>query len=223
MKTNVIEWSASLLAAPPLHLHTTLISLQKTNISCMHLDIMDLHYVPNTGLSIDTIVSIAKAFPHLKLDVHCMTNHVDLLLKKLPLKAMNIRTLYFHPDCAENPINGIRYLHEHNIKAGVAINPSQTPEDLNIDFNMIDACLVMGVNPGFSGQSFQPSTIKTLHDLQKIKTNNPFSVALDGGMNPNTLKHIPSELVDHIVLGSALLNTKCPMQNLQACQQALLS
>ena len=207
MKTNVIEWSASLLAAPPLHLHTTLISLQKTNISCMHLDIMDLHYVPNTGLSIDTIVSIAKAFPHLKLDVHCMTNHVDLLLK----------------NCAENPINGIRYLHEHNIKAGVAINPSQTPEDLNIDFNMIDACLVMGVNPGFSGQSFQPSTIKTLHDLQKIKTNNPFSVALDGGMNPNTLKHIPSELVDHIVLGSALLNTKCPIQNLQACQQALLS
>ena len=43
-------------------------------------------------------------------------------------------------------------IHEAGMKAGVALNPSEAPEDLLPVLPYVDLVLVMSIEPGFSGQ-----------------------------------------------------------------------
>ena len=79
----------------------------------------------------------------------------------------------------------------------------------------------MGVEPGFSGQTFNPKTLMLIKTMTSIAKEHSLQIAIDGGVNPNSLTHLKDHAIDHAVLGSALFNQKSIVENLNHCEQVV--
>jgi ribulose-phosphate 3-epimerase len=74
----------------------------------------------------------------------------------------------------------------------------------------VDLVLIMSVNPGFGGQAFIPKSldkIKTLHKMI-LSRNLSTLIAIDGGVNEETIEDIAAVGVDVFVAGSAIFGSK---------------
>ena len=201
MVTSTLELSASLFAANPLELGQTIQKCLQAGIHHLHLDIMDLHYVPNLALSFDSIHQIAQQYPSCTLDVHLMVQDPISAVDKLPSKG--IRHIFFHPlpDLADNlPI--IEHIHKTEARAGCTLNPNESWATISPLLTHVSCALIMGVIPGFSGQAFQNTAYQ---HLQKIGDHPHIHWAIDGGVNLKTLPLIQNYPINHCVLGSALV------------------
>lgn len=210
-----IEFSASLLAANPLQLHNAITNIIAAGVYHAHYDIMDMHYVNNLGLNIQTLNAIHQQFPKLTIDLHYMVKNIDHALAHTQLNPQ-IRTIYFHPGATKRPETTIQNIHNAGIAAGIAINPTDAPSDYKTLLTHTSHVLIMGVTPGFSGQAFQKKALEQLEYVRK-NTNKKMTYALDGGMNPSTIPLIPTNSVDRIILGSALFNNNRIDSNIQDC------
>jgi len=122
---SIQEFTASILAAPPLALHAAISQVQALGIKSLHIDIMDDHYVNNLALSYDCVTAIAQAFPTRNLDVHLMVTNVEKSLEKLT--NIRPRMITFHPGTVKNvaeTANKIRQV----CAASIAINPDESIE-----------------------------------------------------------------------------------------------
>ena len=215
-----IEFSASLLAANPLDLHTAITQTIAAGIKHIHFDIMDLHYVNNLGLNIHTLHAIHSQFPELTIDLHYMVDNIDHALAHSLTTHAQVRTVYFHPASSHDPQKTIQTLQQAGVNAGIAINPTDSIKNYQALLPLATHVLIMGVTPGFSGQSFQRDCLK---QLQTVHTHKPLNIAIDGGINPTTLPLLPTDRIDHIVLGSALFNNQSIQDNIQNIHAACAS
>lgn len=87
----------------------------------------------------------------------------------------------------------IQIVHDLRLKAGLAINPKTSVDELKPDLSKtkskatVDHILVMGVTPGRSGQRFKPSVLTKIKALRRKYPK--LSIGVDGGVN---LKNAPS-------------------------------
>jgi ribulose-phosphate 3-epimerase len=95
------------------------------------------------------------------------------------------------------------------IKVGIAINPETPIESLFPYLDVIELILVMTVNPGFAGQTFQQNVLEKLKSLNqqlKMKPNKPL-IEVDGNIHSETAAAISKIGADLYVVGtSALFN-----------------
>ena len=73
------------------------------------------------------------------------------------------------------------------------------------DLEIADYILVMSVFPGFGGQEFISSTLQKMRDL--VERKNPQTViAVDGGVNNNTINSVFDTGIDIVIVGSGLFS-----------------
>ena len=70
----------------------------------------------------------------------------------------------------------------------------------------IDVVLVMSVEPGFGGQSFQEQAIEKIQKLSSLKNQYHFLIEVDGGVNEQTARLCEEAGADVVVAGSAVFN-----------------
>ena len=199
------ELSASILAANPLRLEHAISSAIQQGIRSLHLDVMDSHYVDNLALSFDQVNMIVERFPEVHHDVHLMVTNPEAALQHLPLK--KLRIVSFHTSTSEQPTAVIKTIQKY-CQASIAINPNEELDNFLPMLKIADHCLIMAVIPGRCGQTFQPSALNKLIELQSFseQENNTLALAIDGGVNHKTLPDILKTSVDiaQAVVGSAL-------------------
>lgn len=156
--------------------------LEQVGNTILHLDVMDGHYVPNLCFNLDQIRGIRQNYPFL-LDVHLMVTNPEDYIE--PLKSAGADYVSFHLDATSFSIRLIRQIQKMGMKAGVVLNPSQPVSLLSEIVPCVDYILLMGVEPGFSGQSFIPGTIDKIRALSRIreKQNLKFLIEADGGID----------------------------------------
>ena len=91
-------------------------------------------------------------------------------------------------------------------KAGVFICPS-TPEGvLDYVMDMVDLILVMSVNPGFVGQSFNESQLDKIANIRKMidATGRTIDLEVDGGVKISNAGKVIAAGADVLVAGSAV-------------------
>ena len=115
------------------------------------------------------------------------------------LATLNVDEIIIHNvNGAQNLINYIKSL---GIKAGIAINPNEKITDFEKYFDMVDTILVMSVMPGKGGQTFIKDVLQTIDYLNSIKNNYNFDIAVDGGINSETINFVKDK-VDLVISGS---------------------
>lgn len=176
--------------------------LNTTNASYFHLDVMDGNFVSNTSYSISQIKNMIKKC-NKKIDAHFMVNDPIYYLDKLKEEKIEYFTFHVELDDVESIINKVK---ECNFKVGLAIKPNTNINVLNRYLDKIDLILVMSVEPGYGGQKFLPSTISRLNDIKSLIGNRNIKLAVDGGINNDTIKLISN--IDIAVVGSYITNNQ---------------
>lgn len=199
--------SPSLLSANFAKLGESAAEIIKAGADWLHVDVMDNHYVPNLTFGPLICQALRDYGITVPLDVHLMIEPVDRIIPDFAKAGANYIT--FHPEATLHVHRTIQLIKDCGCKAGIALNPATPLEVLNYIWDDIDLILVMSVNPGFAAQPFLPLALNKLIELRKkIDSHKPsIRLAVDGGINLNTLRDVAKAGADTFIAGSALFST----------------
>ena len=122
----------------------------------IHFDVMDNHFVPNLTFGPAICQALRNYGITAEIDVHLMVKPVERLIPEFAKAGVNYIT--FHPEATDHIDRNLQLIRELGCKAGLVFNPATPLHYLDYVMDKIDMILLMGVNPGFGGQKFIPST-----------------------------------------------------------------
>tara|TARA_B100000780_G_C21126631_1_gene457389 strand:+ start:3335 stop:3958 length:624 start_codon:yes stop_codon:yes gene_type:complete len=164
------------------------------NIDSVHLDIMDGEFVPNTAFSVTEINEFECNVPK---HVHIMSWNPLPYINELE----NVDSISFHYEVG-NCKEYITKIKEKNMQAGLVINPTTPVEAIYEYIPLINRVIIMAVKPGFSGQGYLDSASKKISDLREFSST--IEIAIDGGMNEETIANVKSLGADSFVVCSVI-------------------
>ena len=76
--------------------------------------------------------------------------------------------------------------------------------------NRVDLFLVMSVEPGFGGQTFDPGAVAKITELERLRRagNHSYRISVDGGINESTGLQCREAGADILVSGSWLVGAE---------------
>lgn len=169
--------------------------INQSSCDFLHVDIMDGKFTENKNYDFEDIELFLKD-NHKPLDIHLMCQSpLEYIEDYIKLNPYNIS---FHIEAVNNPEKLIDYIHDHNVKCSLAINPDTDIKEIKPYLDKIDTVLVMSVYPGKGGQKFIIDVVDKINELIDLKGN--FIIEVDGGINNETIEYIKN--VDIVVSGS---------------------
>jgi len=173
----------------------------------VHFDVMDNHYVPNLTIGPLVCDALRNHGVTAPIDVHLMVKPVDRIIPDFAKAGASYIT--FHPEASEHIDRTVALIKEQGCKAGLVFNPATPLHYLDHIIDQLDMVLLMSVNPGFSGQSFIPSSLEKLRVVRKMIDDKNLNTRLeiDGGVKTDNIRDIASAGADTFVAGSAIFNT----------------
>ena len=170
----------------------------------LHMDVMDGHFVPNLAMGPDLVKSLRGIG---KLDVHLMVTDPSNFINDFSDAGADIISVHVE---ANNPQKAIELIKKQNIKAGIALNPSTPASAIEPFVDSIDMILVMSVEPGYCGQSFNQNAIERVKTYRKEYPNKIIEV--DGGVGPENAAVLAEAGADLLVAGSAIFGSSNPIE-----------
>lgn len=164
----------------------------------LHFDAMDNHFVPN--LTIGPLVA-ASIVPEtdLPVDAHLMVSNPDNLIPTF-LEA-GVSSISIQPEAVTHLHRTLEMIRNGGAEAGVAINPTTSPEFIEWALPYLDFINVMSVNPGFGGQDFIP---EMADKVRRLKEMTDLPIEVDGGINAETGPQMVEAGAQVLVAGSAV-------------------
>ena len=195
--------SPSILGGSFSNMDKTISELDKSKADYIHFDVMDGDFVPNLTFGPQFISNLRSKTKKI-FDVHLMINRVGKFLDDYIKAGSNIIT--FHYEIDENLNELISKIKKNNIKAGIAIKPKTTSDEIMKYLHTVDQIIIMTVEPGFGGQSFLNNQIEKIKDISNyVKENNlKVDIEIDGGINYETGKLCVDAGANILVAGSFL-------------------
>lgn len=176
------------------------------------LDIMDGDFVTNRSFNHNEDISLTDYFnKKLAADISMANLKYELhLMVKNPLQEIalwqNIKNVFrviFHIESADDPDEIINKIRSNCWQVGIALNPNTPLEKIGPYLDKINLVLFMTVHPGRQGATFIKEVKDKVIEFGKIP-NHPI-IAVDGGINKETIKEVKFWGVDIFNIGSALM------------------
>jgi ribulose-phosphate 3-epimerase len=177
----------------------------------VHVDVMDNHFVPNLTIGLPVVASLLK-HTSLPLDCHLMITDPD---RWAPSYAeAGARSVTFHAEAAQDPVQLARALRAAGARAGVGLKPATAVESVAGLLPEIDMLLLMTVEPGFGGQSFLDNVLPKVRQARTLlrEGNHRIAVQVDGGVDADTIVRCAEAGADVFVAGSAVYGADDPEQ-----------
>ncbi|MCG8651596.1 MAG: ribulose-phosphate 3-epimerase [Pirellulales bacterium] len=165
----------------------------------LHLDVMDGHFVPNLTYGMP-IVEGLRRHTDMPLDVHLMIS--DPLAYAPPMVSAGADLLTFHVEAVQDPVEVAEQIKQLGVGVGVALNPDTPLSTLSSCLDVVDMALVMSVEAGFGGQSFNPVALEKLSAIRAEYPN--LLLEIDGGIDQQTIGAARAAGCDLFVVGSAI-------------------
>ncbi|MDR0355215.1 MAG: ribulose-phosphate 3-epimerase [Deltaproteobacteria bacterium] len=197
----------SLLSADPGRFREEIQAMEAAGADWLHIDVMDGHFAPNLTFG-PWMLEMAKKATSLPLDAHLMTSDP---LKYGPVFAKaGADYVTVHIEATPHLDRCLNAIAEAGAKPGVALNPATAVSLLDSCLSLPQLFLIMGVNPGFSGQPYIPSTADKARRLRALLESRDLSplVSVDGGVNYKNAFSLTSAGADVLVSGSVLFQEK---------------
>lgn len=184
----------SIFAGDLADLRASLEVIRTSGAQWVHIDIMDGNFVPNFALSPEAIRSLLPYKGALKFEAHLMIQNPQKFLKTFA--SVGVDRITVHGEVSGDPQSLLTKIRQLGLSAGLAFNPETPFVPYDVDYYV-----VMGVHPGFAGQTFIPQTIEKIQAIRRQDSTTPIEV--DGGMNLSTARMCIQAGANTIVAGSA--------------------
>lgn len=209
-------YASSLACANLLNLEADARELLRAGHPVFHVDIMDGHYVPNLCLNLDLVSALKRKFDCI-IDVHLMVE--DPFRYVEPCASAGVDSISFHLAGARYPYRLLTQMKKAGMKAGIVLNPIEQVKELGKLVEEMDYCLLMSVEPGFSGQTFMEVTYEKIRELDSIRKEKDlgYLISVDGGINAVNGRRCRQLGADVLVMGMfSFFNQEMPLYD--ACQ-----
>ena len=216
----------SLLGADFSNLQKEVELCNNSKAEWLHLDIMDQQFVPNLSFGPGLVKSI-RSHSDLFFDVHLMVSNPFDMLK--PFIDAGANGISFHIEATESrftfpPKILINTIKKNNLKCGLALKPKTPFSILKKYLEFIDYIVVMSVEPGFGGQSFIPSTIDKISEINGYlidqNMRDKIMIQVDGGIKLENYKDVISAGGDILVAGSQVFQSQNPIETINTMQSS---
>ncbi len=177
--------------------------VERAGADWIHVDVMDGHFVPNLTIGAPVVRSI-RPCTSLPLDVHLMIEEPGRYLDDF-IKA-GADWVSFHIEAEPNPQPFLRRIREAGRRGGLALKPGTSIDAVLPYIDDCDLVLVMTVEPGFGGQSFQVEPLAKIAPLREaaMRSNREIEIQVDGGIDLETLPRALEAGANVFVAGSAV-------------------
>ena len=211
MKRHLI--APSVLAADFSNLQRDIEMINESEADWFHIDIMDGVFVPNISFGMPVLRDIKK---HAKktLDVHLMIVNPDQYIETFSELGADILTV--HLEACTHMHRTIQAIKATGMKAGVALNPHTSVNQLKDVIKDIDVVCLMSVNPGFGGQSFIENTFEKVKELKELiqSTGSECQIEIDGGVTNKNAKKLVQAGANILVAGSYVFKNSNPTETI---------
>jgi ribulose-phosphate 3-epimerase len=195
--------SASILNADFARLGEEVARASAGGVDSIHLDVMDGHFVGNISFGAPVVAALRR---HSTLPFHAHLMIEDPLRYAADFATAGSDLIVFHVEAADDPPAVIAAIRASGKQAGLAINP-ETPAEAAYPFlDQLDLLLAMTVHPGFGGQAFLADVLPKLRALADgiAARGLDVPIAVDGGVNAETIADAYAAGGEILVIGSAL-------------------
>lgn len=202
MVKNSIQIAPSILGGDHAALGEAVAQIKAAGLKWVHVDVMDGHFVPNLSFGPGVVKALKARFPDMFYDVHLMLDNPNLYIDAFAKAGSDQITIHVEPSYPIAPT--LDEIHLAGKKSGIVLNPMTPVGDIAPYLPRVDIVLVMSVQPGFGGQSFNPialdkiSAIAAMREEMKLS----FRIEVDGGINAENVAECIRRGADTIVAGT---------------------
>lgn len=201
-----VKIAPSILSASQLDMRRDVDEIVKGGADLIHVDVMDGHFVPNLTFGLPLIKQLKETFD-ISLDVHLMISNPVAVLQDYIDAGSDIVTVHYEACSPKEIANMALRCHGCGVKFACAIKPNTPASVLDDIISCLDMVLIMSVEPGFSGQSFIPSSVDKIAEVVAIATahNCDVDIEVDGGIGVGSAQKACASGADVLVCGNACL------------------
>ena len=194
----------SILSADFSRLAEEIKDVEQKGAGCIHIDMMDGHFVPNLTFGVPVIKAL-RPVTKLPFDAHLMVTNPEAYVDVLADAGVQYMTV--HQEACVHLDRVLQQIHEAGMKAGVALNPATPVSTLSCVAGQLDLILIMSVNPGFGGQKFIPYSLDKIRQAKELLQNagnTEAVIEVDGGINDKTAQMVKDAGATFLVAGSSV-------------------
>lgn len=205
----------SLLAADFNNLGHACEIVNESAADWFHLDVMDGVFVPNISFGMPVIEHIHKIAKK-PLDVHLMIVEPERYISTFKQIGADILTV--HIEASTHLHRTLQEIKQHEMQAGVALNPHTPIATLEAIIHDVDVVCLMSVNPGFGGQKFIPHTYEKIKQLRSLidQSGSKALIEIDGGVTTANAAGLVAAGADVLVAGSFVFSAADPIAQIAA-------
>ena len=202
-----IRVSPSLMCADFLHLGRQLEVMAQQKVDCLHVDVMDGHYVPNFAFGPDFCRALAAGCP-VPLDIHLMIEDPDAFVPEFA--GLPGATVSFHPETSRHPLRTVELIRASGARAGIVLDPALPVQSARHLLPAVDQVCVLTVNPGYAGQRLVPRALEKLRELAAALAaeDSAAAVEVDGNVSWENIPGMIERGAQVLVLGSSSIFEK---------------
>lgn len=210
--------SVGVLAADLMKLGSEVSLLEKTDVKLAHVDVMDGCFTPMMTVGPPFVKALKT--PLLK-DVHLMIQ--DPLEKVDEYVAAGADVITVHAESQTHIHRVFQKLGQmsnandpaRGLVRGVALNPGTPLAVIKPLIDELELVMLLGINPGWGGQGFIPSTFARLEKVKGMieEAERDILLCVDGGVTRDNITAMATAGVDIVVTGSAVFDGKNPVEN----------
>jgi ribulose-phosphate 3-epimerase len=212
-ETNLLI-AGSILAGDVLDLGGAVRICERAGADLLQLDVCDGHFVPTISFG-EVVVRRTGEFSKLPVEVHLMVSRPEDWLDRMA--GCGQFRMIFHIEASSRSMGVVRAIVGGGMKAGVAINPETPASTVEPLLPYIDNVCVMGIAPGFAGQTLLDYTYTKIADVRTLidKTSSSAVISVDGGVKADNAQRLVQAGADILVVSSAIYDHPNPEQSLE--------